>query len=670
MSLLFALAGNQNSGKTTLFNQLTGSNQRVGNFPGVTVEKKEGIIKRHKDVTIVDLPGIYSLSPYSSEEIVARNFLVQDRPDAIINVIDATCLERNLYLTLQLIELRIPMIIALNMMDEVRANQGHINIEEMEKDLGVPVVPISATKNEGVDDLLRRAIETAVNKKEPKRLDFCSGQIHKAIHATAHLVEDQALENGFSARFAATKLIEGDPLLEKQLKLSEPDRKILQLIVSELESETGQDRETAIINMRYAYIDQLISQFVVKPKQSRELLRTLKIDTVLTHKVFGIPIFIGVMLFIFWLTFGPLGSWFSGIFEAGIDWTIGLVDNVLTYLNASTWIHSFIIEGVFAGVGSVLSFLPIILLLFFFLSILEDTGYMARIAFVLDHLLRRIGLSGRSCVPMLMGFGCSVPAIMATRTLPSERDRKMTIILTPFMSCGAKLPIYALFTAAFFKGHHALIMITLYLTGIIVAILSSILLSKTAFKGSSIPFVLELPSYRFPSLKNVLLNIWYKIKGFIQRAFTIILLATIIVWFLQSYDWSFFMTQNSENSILASIGSFIAPIFIPLGFGTWQASTALITGLMAKETVVSTFSVLLSGSGDAINLQAIFTPLSAFSFLCFTLLYMPCVAALAATRREMGSTKGALFAVGYQTGVAWIVAFIVFQVGRLVTMVF
>lgn len=670
MNLLLALAGNQNSGKTTLFNQLTGSNQRVGNFPGVTVEKKEGIVRRHKDVRVVDLPGIYSLSPYSSEEIVARNFLVHDRPDAIINVIDATCLERNLYLTLQLIELRIPMVIALNMMDEVRANKGHINIAEIAKDLGVPVVPIAATKNEGVDELLRQAISTAVSKTEPQRLDFCSGSVHKAIHATAHLIEDKAAANGYSARFAATKLIEGDPPLEQQLQLSEAEHEILQLIVSDLEKSTAQDRETVIINMRYAFIERLITQSVVKPKQTRALLRTIRMDHILTHKVFGIPIFIGVMFFIFWLTFGPLGAFLSDQFEAGIDGVIALIGNLLTAVKASSWIQSFIIDGVMAGVGSVISFLPIILLLFFFLSILEDTGYMARIAFVLDHLLRRIGLSGRSCVPMLMGFGCSVPAIMATRTLPSERDRKMTIILTPFMSCSAKLPIYALFTAAFFARYHALIMISLYLLGIVVAILSSLLMSKTAFKGSSIPFVLELPSYRFPSLKNVLLNIWDMSKGFIQRAFSIILIATMLVWFLQSYNWSLFMTDNSENSILASLASFIAPIFAPLGFGSWQAATALITGLMAKETVVSTFSVLLSTSGEVINLQTIFSPLSALSFLCFTLLYMPCVAALAATRREMGSLKGALFAVAYQTGVAWIVAFIVYQVGRLILSIF
>jgi len=633
----------------------------------VTVEKKEGIIKNHKDIVIVDLPGVYSLSPYSPEEVVSRDFIVEERPSAIINIVDATNLERNLYLSLQLIELRIPMIIALNMMDEVRANQGFIDIPKMEKELGVPVVPISASKNEGIDELLRVAIDVATQKREPQRLDFCSGHVHKAIHAVAHLIEEKAEKHGFSARFAASKLIEGDLPLEEHLELSNSERDILGLIVQEMEKETGMDREAALSDMRYSYIENLVSNAVIKPKQSIEQLRTIKIDNILTHRIFAIPIFLCVMFAIFWLTFGAFGAFLGNLFESGIAAVVNLVDILLTRINVSNWIHSLIIDGILAGVGSVLSFLPVILLLFFFLSILEDTGYMARVAFVMDKLLRKIGLSGRSCVPMIMGFGCSVPAIMATRTLSSERDRKMTIVLIPFMSCSAKLPIYAIFTAAFFQRSQALIMIALYVLGIVVAVLSGLLLERTVFKGTPVPFVMELPSYRFPAPKNIMLHMWDKAKGFIQRAFTVIFVATIVIWFLQSYDWSFNRVDDSASSILASMGSFIAPVFTPLGFGDWRAATALITGLLAKETVVSTFSILLSGN-EAVALHTLFTPLTAFSFLCFTLLYMPCIATLAATRRELGSVKGALMVMGYQTGVAWLIAFVVFQTGRLISL--
>lgn len=661
--MLFALAGNQNSGKTTLFNQLTGSNQHVGNFPGVTVEKKEGTVKKHKDVTVVDLPGIYSLSPYTPEEVVSRDFIVGEHPDAIINIVDATNLERNLYLTLQLLELRVPMVIALNMMDEIRANEGFIDVEKMEAELGVPVVPISASRNEGIGELIRTAIETAASKKRPERLDFCTGEVHKAIHSVSHLVEQKALAQGFSARFAATKLIEGDDLLAKRLNLSESEIDILGHFVDEMEKALGTDREAAMADMRYAYIEKLVSKTVKKPKESKEQLRSLRIDKVLTHRFFAIPIFLIIMFAIFWLTFGSLGALLSDAFESGIESVIELVDSGLKSLDVSAWMNSLIVDGVLAGVGSVLSFLPVIVLLFFFLSILEDTGYMARVAFVMDRLLRKIGLSGRSFVPMLIGFGCSVPAIMATRTLPSERDRKMTIVLTPFMSCSAKLPIYAVFTAAFFERGQALVMISLYVMGIAVAVLSGLLLKNTVFKGKSVPFLMELPAYRFPSPKSVLLHMWDKAKGFIRRAFTVIFVAAIVIWFLQSFSWSFDMVSDSSKSILASIGSLIAPVFVPLGFGDWRASTALLTGFTAKEAVVSTLSVLVPGGAS--GLQTLFTPLTAFAFLSFTLLYMPCVAALAATRRELGSAKGALLAVLYQTCVAWIIAFIVFQGGRL-----
>ena len=664
MKMLFALAGNQNSGKTTLFNQLTGSNQHVGNFPGVTVEKKDGTVKKHPDITIVDLPGIYSLSPYSPEEIVSRNFIVEEHPDAIINIVDATNLERNLYLSLQLIELRLPMVIALNMMDEIRSNQGYINIPEMEKELGVPVVPISASRNEGIDELLKAVIAVASHKTEPRRMDFCTGHVHKAIHAVTHLVEENAKDSGYPARFAASKLIEGDPPLESKLKLSDADLEILNLIVKEMENETGMDREAVLSDMRYKYIEGLIANAVVKPNHSKEQLRTVRIDNILTHRILAIPIFLLIMLTVFFLTFGVLGTFLGDLFEAGVELVVQLVDNGLERLDVSSWMQSLIIDGILGGVGSVLSFLPVIVLLFFFLSVLEDTGYMARVAFVMDKLLNKIGLSGRSSVPMIMGFGCSVPAVMATRTLPGEHDRKMTIALIPFMSCSAKLPIYAVFTAAFFQRGKALVMITLYVLGIVVAIISGYLMKKTIFKGTPVPFVMELPSYRLPSAKSIMLNLWDKARGFIERAFTIILLASLIIWFLQSFNWSFDLVGDSSESILASLGSLIAPVFAPLGFGDWRAATAVITGLMAKETVVSTFSVLLS-SAEASALRSLFTPLQAFSFLCFTLLYMPCIAALATMKKEYGSWKPALLAVTYQTGVAWLVAFIVFQAGQL-----
>ncbi len=664
MKLLFALAGNQNSGKTTLFNQLTGSSQHVGNFPGVTVEKKEGTVRKHKEATVVDLPGIYSLSPYTPEEVVARDFIVNQHPDALINIVDATNLERNLYLSLQLIELRVPMVLALNMMDEVRANKGYIDIKQLESELGVPVVPISASKNEGIDELIRAAIEAAVSKKRPQRIDFCSGEVHKAIHAVAHLIEEKAEKHGYSARFAATKLIEGDPSLEGLLKLSDEEKDILGHFVHSMEASLGTDREAALADMRYEYIEGLMAKAVVKPAQSKEQLRSLRIDSILTHRVFAIPIFLCIMFAIFFLTFGSLGSLLSDLFESGLATVTDIIDKALQGLRVSGWMNSLIVDGILAGVCSVLSFLPVILLLFFFLSILEDTGYMARVAFVMDKLLRKIGLSGRSFVPMLIGFGCSVPAIMAARTLPSERDRKMTIVLAPFMSCSAKLPIYAVFTAAFFSRGQALVMITLYVLGITVAILSGLLLKKTVFKGNSVPFLMELPTYRFPSPKNVFLHMWDKAKGFIRRAFTVIFLATVVIWFLQSFDWSFDMVEDSSKSILASIGSSLAPVFAPLGFGDWRASTALLTGFTAKEAVVSTLSVLTTG-GDASGLQSIFSPLTAFSFLCFTLLYMPCVAAFAASKRELGSMKAAIGAAAYQTGAAWIIAFIVYQGGRI-----
>jgi ferrous iron transport protein B len=661
--MIFALAGNQNSGKTTLFNQLTGSNQHVGNFPGVTVEKKEGIIRKNKDAVVVDLPGIYSLSPYTSEEIVTRDFLIKEKPDAIINIVDATNIERNLYLSLQLMELNIPMIIALNMMDSIVSSGSYINVDVLSEELGVLVMPISASKNEGIDLLIKKAIEIAQNKIRPKKMDFCEGYVHRAIHSVAHLIEDHAQNLGIFMRFAATRLVEGDSQIEEALKLSDNEKDILDHIVTEMEQELGTDREAALADMRYEFIENVCKKAVFKNTESKEHIRSIKIDNILTHKYFALPIFLLIISLIFWLTFGVIGAGLSDLLAIGIDKLTLAADAALLRFGISPTIHSLIIDGIFAGVGSVLGFLPLIVVLFFFLSLLEDSGYMARVAFVMDRLLRKIGLSGRSFVPMLIGFGCSVPAILATRTLPSERDRKMTITLTPFMSCSAKLPIYAVFAAAFFAKNQALVMISLYILGMIVAVLSGLLLKKTVFKGNSVPFIMELPAYRMPSAKTIGLHVWEKAKDFIVRAFTVIFIASLVIWLLQSFDYKFNMVSDSSQSMLAAIGTFIAPVFKPLGFGTWQSSTALLTGLTAKEAVISTFQVLL---GSDMSLTQLFTPLAAYSFLCFTLLYMPCVASLAVTKKEMGSIKSALLAVGYQTGVAWIVAFLVYNVGRLI----
>ncbi len=668
MNITFALIGNPNSGKTTLFNQMTGSNQHVGNFPGVTVEKKEGPVRGHKGVSVVDLPGIYSLSPYTSEEVVTRDFLIFDKPDAIINIIDANNLERNLYLTLQLMELNIPIILALNMMDEIRANGISIDIQELEEQLGIPIVPIAASKNDGVDELTHRAIKCAETKALPRNLDFCCGHVHNAIHSIAHLITDEAKAASLPLRFAAAKVVEGDQPVINRLKLMEPELDIIRHIVDDMESHLDTDREAAMADMRYTFIENLCKACVKKAGHSREHLRSIQIDNILTHKHFAIPIFLVFMMIVFWLTFNVIGSSLSDLLAIGIDGITNAVDSALAGFNASPALHSLIINGVFAGVGSVLSFLPIIVVLFFFLSILEDSGYMARVAFVMDKLLRKIGLSGRSFVPMLIGFGCSVPAIMATRTLPSERDRKMTIILTPFMSCSAKLPVYAVFTAAFFAEYQSLVMISLYVLGMIVAVAAGLLLKKTVFEGSPVPFVMELPPYRMPAAKSVFLKMWERAMDFIKRAFTVIFMATIIIWTLQSFDFGFNIVADAGDSMLASVGKLAAPIFAPLGFADWRAATALVTGLTAKEAVVSTFAVLLGASdpGSISPLMSqIFTPLSAFSFLTFTLLYMPCAAAMAAVKREMGSWRSAAGVMAFQTATAWIVALIVYQVGGL-----
>lgn len=665
--MIFALAGNQNCGKTTLFNQLTGSNQHVGNFPGVTVEQKEGVIRGHKDCSIVDLPGIYSLSPYTSEEIVTRDFLVKSKPDCIINIVDAMNIERNLYLSLQLIDLNIPMVIALNMMDEVNANGNSIDINSMKEKIGVPMVPISASKNEGIDELIETVIKTAKNNNKPKVHDFCSGAVHRAIHSTAILIEDHAQKEGLEPRFAATKLIEGDEPMIKLLKLSKNEVELIGHTVSELESELDTDREAALADMRYEFIDKLCSKTVVKAGVSKGHLRSLKIDRILTNKYLSIPIFLLVMLLIFWLTFGVIGNVLSTLLSQGIEFVTDIVDKGLTAYDINDTIHSLIIDGIFAGVGSVLSFLPIIVVLFFFLSILEDSGYMARVAFVMDKALRKIGLSGRSFVPMLIGFGCSVPAIMSARTLSSERDRKMTIMLIPFMSCSAKLPVYAAFTYVFFKDYQALVMISLYIIGIIVGIITGAVLNNTIFKGNSVSFVMELPNYRLPSKKSVGLMMWDKAKDFLQRAFTVIFVATLIIWFLQSFDIRLDSVENSASSMLAQIGQFIAPIFKPLGFYDWRISTALITGFTAKEAVISTFAVLTGTTTTQLStaLSGMFTPLTAFTFLVFCLLYTPCIAAITTVKNELKSVKSAVCMVLMQTGIAWIVAFLVYRVGIL-----
>ena len=669
MGKLLALAGNQNCGKTTLFNKLTGSNQHVGNFPGVTVEKKEGKIKRHPDISIVDLPGIYSLSPYTSEEVVTRDFIVNEKPEAIINIVDATNIERNLYLSLQLMELQRPMIIALNMMDEVKSSGNSIDVDMLSKELGIPVVPISASKNEGIEELIEETVKLVKNKAVLPKIDFCEGSVHKAIHSMAHIIEDQAKEKDIPLRFATTKLIEGDEPMMELLEVTENQKHILEHIVEDMESELKTDREAALADMRYNYIEKICAKAVVRRQETNEQIRSEKIDKILTHKYFGIPIFLGIMLLIFYCTFTLIGEPLKGLLENLIDLGTNSLRNLLESLNVADWLVMLLIDGVCAGVGSVLSFLPLIVILFFFLSILEDSGYMARVAFVLDKLLRKIGLSGKSFVPMLIGFGCSVPAIMATRTLSSDRDRKMTIILTPFMSCSAKLPIYGMITLAFFPKNAGLVMFSIYVLGIIVAILAGLLLKNTLFKGNSVPFVMELPAYRIPSGKSVLLHMWDKAKDFLRKAFTVIFIASMVIWFLQSFDWGLNMVSDSSQSILASIGSLIAPIFAPLGFADWRTSTALITGLTAKEAVVSTLTVLTKAGTDAelsSILNTILTPVSAYAYLAFTVLYMPCVAAFAATKREMGSMKSALLTALFQTFCSYVVGLIIFQVGRLI----
>ena len=664
--MIFALGGNQNCGKTTLFNQLTGSNQHVGNFPGVTVDKKEGTIRNHDDCLVVDLPGIYSLSPYTSEEIVTRDFIIKSKPDCIINILDATNIERNLYLSMQLIEMDIPMVMALNMMDEVRENGNSIKIPELQEFFGVPMVPISAYKNEGIDDLIELAVHVAETKQRPKRKDFCSGAIHRTIHGIAHLIEDHAQKIDVSPRFAAIKLIEGDEPMTKMLRLTENELDMIEHNVVEMEKELGTDREAALADMRYTFIEKACKDTVIKTGESKAHARSVKIDSVLTHKFFAIPIFIGIMLLMFYLTFGVVGAFLSNVLTYIINIVTVSADNLLTAYGINPVVHSLIIDGIFAGVGSVLSFLPVIVTLFFFLSILEDSGYMARVAFVMDKMLRKIGLSGRSFVPMIIGFGCSVPAIMSARTMASERDRKMTILLVPFMSCSAKLPIYALFTDVFFKQYKALVMIVLYVMGIVTGIISGYMFNSTIFKGNPVPFVMELPNYRFPSFKSVVMLMWDKAKDFIQKAFTIIFTAAIVIWFLQTFDTRINVVTDSSQSILALIGKFIAPVFKPLGFSDWKAATALITGFSAKETVVSTLAVLTGGTGVNAALSNMFTPIAAFSFLTFALLYTPCIAAISAVKREMNSALAAFGVVVFQILTAWVAAFIVYNIGNFI----
>ena len=662
--MVFALAGNQNCGKTTLFNQLTGSNQHVGNFPGVTVDSKSGELRGAKGCSVVDLPGIYSMRPYTGEEIVTRDFILNEKPDGIINIVDATNIERNLYLTLQLLELKIPIVLALNMMDEVRGNGGTIDVAAMSEELGIDVVPISAAKNEGIDELIRVAVQTVKEHRVPKRVDFCDeGPVHRCIHAVSHLIEDHAQAAGIARRFAATKIIEGDEDIIRRLELNQNEREMLEHSIVEMEDEGKLDRNAAIASMRYDYIERLCAKTVVKCQESKEHLRSVRIDRVLTHKYFAIPIFIGVMLLIFWLTFDVVGAALQDLLALGIGRLSELVDAGLTAYGINPVVHSLIIDGVFAGVGSVVSFLPIIVVMFFFLSILEDTGYMARVAFVMDKLLRKLGLSGRSFVPMLIGFGCTVPAVMATRTLPSARDRRMTILLTPYMSCSAKIPIYAVFSAAFFPNYAALTMVLLYCGGILVGILAALVFNKTAFRGNPVPFVMELPNYRLPSAKSVAMLLWDKARDFLQRAFTVIFVATLVIWFLESFDARLNFVTDSTYSLLAAVGKFLSPLFRPLGFEDWQISTALITGFTAKEAVVSTLGILTGRGVDALSatLPALFTTTSAISFLTFTLLYTPCVAAISAIGRELGGRfRGALVSV-MQCLVAWGVAAVLYQ---------
>lgn len=662
--LTYALVGNQNCGKTTLFNQLTGAKQHVGNFPGVTVDRKSGAIRGYPNTEVTDLPGIYSMSPFSSEEIVSRNFVLQDKPTAIINIVDATNIERNLYLSMQLLEMGIPMVIALNMMDELVGNRGSIDVNTMEAMLGVPVIPISAAKNEGVDELIRHAVHVAKQQEPPLKQDFCDkddhgGAVHRCIHAVIHLIEDHAALAGLPVRFAATKAIEGDALILQQLQLDRNEQEMLEHIVRQMETERGLDRSAAIADMRFDFIERLCAQTVIRPQESKERIRSEKIDRILTGRYTAIPCFIGIMVLVFYLTFNVIGGGLQKLLELGIDRLSALTDTALTQLHVNPVIHSLVIDGIFTGVGSVLSFLPIIVTLFFFLSLMEDSGYIARVAFVMDKLLRRIGLSGKSIVPILIGFGCTVPAVMATRTLTSERDRKMTILLTPFMSCTAKLPIYSFFVSVFFPGKGGLIMSGLYLLGILVGIGAAFLYKDTLFRGEPIPFVMELPNYRLPSVKNVGQLLWEKAKDFLQRAFSVILIATVVVWFLQSFDLQLNMVSDSADSILARISGILVPLFAPLGLGDWRICTALISGFMAKESVVSTLEVLFGGT-----IGSILSPLSAGSLLVFSLLYTPCVAAVASVRRELGGKWAAGLAL-WQCLIAWVVAFVIHGIGAL-----
>lgn len=664
--LTFALAGNQNCGKTTLFNQLTGSNQHVGNFPGVTVDRKDGVIKGYNNTLITDLPGIYSMSPYSSEEIVTREFVLNEHPKGIINIVDASNIERNLYLTMQLMELDIPMVLALNMMDEVRENGGSIRVNEMEDMLGIPVVPISASKNEGIDELVEHALHVAKYQEKPGRIDFCSadkngGAVHRCLHGIMHLIEDHAKKADIPVRFAASKLAEGDERILEKLNLDQNEKEIIEHVILQMEAEAQLDRAAAIADMRFSFIKDVCGETVVKPRESKEHARSAKIDRILTGKYTAIPAFIGIMGIVFWLTFNVIGAFLQNILEIGITWLCGVVDTGLTMINVNEVLHSLVIDGVFNGVGSVLSFLPVIVTLFFFLSLMEDSGYIARVAFVMDKLFRKIGLSGRSIVPMLIGFGCTVPGVMATRTLPSERDRRMTILLTPFMSCSAKLPIYSFFTVAFFPGHGALIMVLLYVSGIAIGIILALLSKGIMFKGEAVPFVMELPNYRMPGAKNVGMLLWDKAKDFLQRAFSVIFMATIVIWFLQTFNFNLDVVADSKNSILAVVSGWISPIFAPLGFGDWRISTALITGFMAKESVVSTLSILF---GTTANLLGAITPLAAISLLVFCLLYTPCVAAIASVKRELGG-KWAVGVVIGQCLIAWIFAFAVRLLGMV-----
>ena len=662
-TLTFALVGNQNCGKTTLFNQLTGSKQHVGNFPGVTVDRKDGVIKGHNNTLITDLPGIYSMSPYSSEEIVTREFVIREKPKGIINIVDATNIERNLYLTMQLLELGFPMVVALNMMDELRENGGSVLVNEMEEALGVPVIPISAAKAEGIEELIQHAIHVAKYQEKPLETDFCRKEegVHRGIHAVMHLIEDHAEKAEIPVRFAASKIMEDDEKILEQLNLTENEKNLLEDISRQTEEETGLDRAASIAQMRFAYIEDVCSESVIKPKESREHLRSRKIDRFLTGKYTGIPAFVGIMAVVFWLTFNVIGAFLQGLLESGITALTNVVDHAMTAAHVNSVVHSLVIDGIFSGVGGVLSFLPIIVTLFFFLSLLEDSGYMARVAFIMDKLLRKLGLSGRSIVPMLVGFGCTVPGVMASRTLPSERDRKMTILLTPFMSCTAKLPIYAFFTAAFFLKRGALVMIGLYVFGIVMGILMALIFKKTAFKGEAVPFVMELPNYRLPGAKNVGHLLWDKAKDFLQRAFTVIFIATIVIWFLQNFDMGLNMVSDSQNSILALVAGVLAPIFLPVGFGDWRIVTALISGFMAKESVVSSLTVLF---GSSAALQGTLTVAGAAALLVFCLLYTPCVAAIASVKRELGGKWAAAMVLG-QCLIAWVVAFVVYQIAGL-----